>query len=87
MLDIDTQANPGRIGDPTCRYQGFIIPPAPTSQVLGGNPLQTLDDSLYLDVPGNGLFNLPAVPISNLYDLINRMKVEGTIVWGQIGQP
>lgn len=83
-LDIDTQANPGRIGDATCRYQGFIITPGPTIDVLDGNPLQTLDDSLYLDIPGNGLFNIAASPITNLYALLNRMKVEGTIIWVQI---
>lgn len=85
--DVDTQANPARWGDATLRYQAFIITPGPTMQVLGGNPLETLDDSAYWDVPGYGLINITGNPIQNLYNLLNRMKVEGTIIWVSIQPP
>lgn len=83
--DIDSTQNPARWGDATCRYQGFIITPAPQIAGLDGNPLETWDDSAYWDIPGYGLLQLAANPVQQIYTLLARLHVEGTIIWVHIG--
>ncbi len=81
-MDIDTAETPGRITDPSMRYQGFVDSIIPGIAALGGNPVPCMDDGLFCDAPGSSMFDLPVVsPKQLVYDAANRVKVEGTVLW------
>jgi hypothetical protein len=84
--DVDTQQNPARWGDASVRYQGFIITPLPLP-VSGTNPVRTWDDTAYWDEAngyGGWFLDLPNSPqLAELYAVLQRVHLYGTIVWVQ----
>lgn len=82
-LDVNTRANPCCLADTGARYQAFILTPLPPFTGLGSNPLNTLDDGAFMD---ENAYDVQLQPsnISDLYNLINRIRPYGTIVWVQI---
>lgn len=90
-MDIDSQANPARLGDNATRYQGFIITPLPQQPTGFGNPVRGYDDAAYLDVQnsyGGWFYDIAQLAGNAELDaLITRLHAEGTIVWVVIVKP
>lgn len=84
FYDVDSTVNPFVWADTGARYQGFIITPAPPVTGLGDNPFYTYDDSGFYDA-NLYYIEITTTTINSVYNLINRTKVYGTIVWVQIG--
>ena len=81
-IDVDTVANPARLGDGSLVYQGFIETPPPTVAAIGpSNVVQTMDDGAYWDVPGYFCGTLSQASAQSVYDLINTIRAYGTTCW------
>jgi hypothetical protein len=77
---------PARWGDPTLRYQGFIESVTPSVVPnAGAQAVWALDIGAAYDIPSTGIawFSEPTYlfQIQSVYDTINKIKAEGTIVW------
>jgi hypothetical protein len=89
FLDVDTKATPGRITDPAMRAQLFIDSVLPPAQAIASNPIgfPALDALSFLDTWSAALIDLAPTELQNLtdlYALINRLKLGGVIAWVRI---
>jgi hypothetical protein len=84
--DIDTAANPLENTNPGARYQGFISTIAPPVMGLGLNPLLTRDGAGFRDANEYRISIAVISGVQELYNAINKVKVEGTVVWVKIIQ-
>ena len=87
--DVTTAANPFVWTDAVPEYYAFVTTIAPPITALNGNALTTWDDGCYFDTASAyGMFFTDAAPatggIQQLYQLINKVKAEGTTIWVQI---
>lgn len=88
--DVDTAATPGRITD-WLPYQGFVQCAIPVSEPFGNNPTPCYDEwTMNYDVAGSSFIDpTPTTEIGEqaVYNAINKVKCEGTIVWVQFVPP
>ena len=93
--DVDTEETPFRWTDQNLNYQGFAECILPLTEPFGDNPTPCYDVStgFYWDLPNqHGAWLIdPEPPISGgedaVYNVINRTKVFGTIVWVKFVSP
>lgn len=80
--DVDSEANPGRWGDPGLTYQGFIDSPLPQFADQGANPVYCFDNGAswdqfyFLEVDSRWFINT-----ERLDQLVNKTKPFGTTIW------
>lgn len=79
--NVDTRANPARWGNGSLRYQGFIETTPPLISVVGANNPVLTWGTAYWNVPGYFFGIISTGPQNQIYDRINRLKAEGTLVW------
>lgn len=83
--DVDTAQNPALYGDPSLRYQGFIIStfaPSDIGSVTGGQPVETWDDAGYWDIAGQALLPLPANKgVNDVLSQIVALHAFGTVIY------
>jgi fibronectin type III domain protein len=81
-MDVDTPANPARLGDASLAWQGFIETVPPSIPAIGpNNPILCMDDNAYWDVPGYFCGTIQPTSLQAVYNLINRLRAWGITVW------
>lgn len=83
---IDTISNPGRYGSPKLRYQGFVISPLPSLAANTNKPIRCYNKGAAYNRPDTVYWRKQANWFASIHDLdevINRVKVFGTVVWRQ----
>lgn len=82
--DTDTVGQPGRWGG-LQPYQGYIETAAPAIPAIGPNvPVYGWDSGAFWDSPGYFFGEISLPSLTAVYDTINRLKAEGTLVWVKI---
>ena len=88
--NVDTVPNPGRWGNGGLRYQGFIETAQPATAAFGtGSPVECWGGtagagSAYWNNPGYFFGIIQPIATNSVYDLINKLKAEGTTIWTKI---
>lgn len=83
-LDIDTEENPSRMGDPGLKYQGFVESILPSFGNQGDNPVYAIDMGSAWDAPSGYLIDPQPtwwLSVQRIDALINKTKPYGTTVW------
>lgn len=84
-VDVDTAANPGRIGEPGLSCQFFIECVLPLVQPFGNNVQPAIDINLYIDTPPTGYIldaaTTTVLGAQSVFNLINAMRAAGITVW------
>lgn len=85
--NVDTVDNPARWGNGSLRYQGFIETAPPQIPAIGpNNPILTWGTA-YWNVPGYFFGIINSTPQGSVYDVVNRLKAEGTLAWVKLTAP
>jgi hypothetical protein len=74
----------GRPGERSLAYQGFVECVLPTPTALNGNPVPCYDSNSFYGIAGTAWIDIePSTTLGPqaVYDAINLVKCEGTIVW------
>jgi hypothetical protein len=84
-IDVDTKANPGRIGEPGLSAQFFVETVLPLTQVFGNNTMPAIDVNLFIDQPPTGYImdvnSVSPLGAAAAYNLINAMRAAGITCW------